>query len=116
IGRLGMRSVSMSGRSVLGPSGSRMILLSIEDVTERLLAEAERTRLLDDARAARAAAEDANRTKDSFLAMLSHELRTPLSTMLLQAQLLRRGNLDAARLQWTAESIERAVKTQAQLV
>jgi signal transduction histidine kinase len=38
---------------------------------------------------ARRAAEDANRMKDEFLAMVSHELRSPLSPILTAVELLR---------------------------
>jgi PAS domain S-box-containing protein len=40
-------------------------------------------------RAARLAAEEANRTKDEFLAMLGHELRNPLAPILTALQLLK---------------------------
>ena len=52
--------------------------------------EEERERLLASAQAARQAAEEANRAKDRFLAMLSHELRTPLSPVLATATMLER--------------------------
>ncbi|MGZ3423381.1 MAG: CheR family methyltransferase, partial [Polyangiales bacterium] len=112
----GRRSVSLSGCSIPTPSGDRMVLLALEDVTDRLRAEAERARLLEDARAAKASADEANRTKDLFLATLSHELRTPLSSLLLQAQMLRRGKLDEERLRKSGEAIERATRAQAQLI
>lgn len=45
----------------------------------------------DDAlRQAKAAAEDANRAKDQFIAVLSHELRTPLTPVLATVQSLQR--------------------------
>jgi PAS domain S-box-containing protein len=43
----------------------------------------------DDERAARLAAEEANRTKDEFLAMLGHELRNPLSPIVTALQLTK---------------------------
>jgi two-component system CheB/CheR fusion protein len=70
-----------------------------------------------EAQQARAEAENANRAKDLFLANLGHELRTPLSSLLLQAQRLRRsGVLDPARLARIGDSVERATVTQMQLI
>jgi two-component system CheB/CheR fusion protein len=114
--RLGSRCLSLSGRAVSMPSGERMVLLAVEDITERLRGESERARLHEEMRAAKASAEEANRAKDLFLATLSHELRTPLSTLLLQAQMFRRGKMDEARLKKAGETIERAAHAQAQLI
>lgn len=65
---------------------------------------------------AKAKAEEANRTKDLFLATLSHELRTPLTSLILQAQLMRRGDMDEAKVRRASEKIENAAKMQAQLI
>ena len=55
---------------------------------ERARGEAEREELLRRERAARAIAEEANRSKDEFLAMLGHELRNPLGAIANASQLL----------------------------
>jgi two-component system CheB/CheR fusion protein len=93
-----------------------MVLLAIEDISGRKQVEAERKHLLAEAQNAREAAELANRTKDAFLAILSHELRTPLATMLMNAQLLRHGDLDASKALRASEAIERSAKAQSQLI
>jgi two-component system CheB/CheR fusion protein len=73
--------------------------------------------LVGDAQQARSEAERANRAKDLFLAILGHELRTPLSSLLLRAQMLRRGGaMDAAKVTRVGEAIERATRMQLQLV
>ncbi|MFN2645049.1 MAG: ATP-binding protein [Burkholderiales bacterium] len=55
---------------------------------ERTRGEAEREDLLRRERTARAIAEEANRSKDEFLAMLGHELRNPLGAIANASQLL----------------------------
>ncbi len=65
---------------------------------------------------ARAEAEQANRTKDEFLATLSHELRTPLSAILGWSHLVRTGKLDEPQLSRAFETIERNARSQSQLI
>ncbi len=61
---------------------------SCTDIDSQREAAEERERLLASEQAARQAAEEANRAKDRFLAMLSHELRTPLTPVLAGTRLL----------------------------
>ena len=67
-------------------------------------------------RAARAQAEEATQLKDEFLANLSHELRTPMNIIIGWSHLLRTGPLDDAQKQRATEAIERAARSQAQLI
>ena len=72
------------------------------DVTERERADAERARLIEQERAARAEAEAAVQARDEFLSIAAHELLTPLTALkghtqtLLRAQ--ARGPIDPQRL------------------
>jgi signal transduction histidine kinase len=86
------------------------------EIRVREWAEQERARLLVLEQAARRQAEEANRTKDEFLATLSHELRTPLNAILGWVQVLRTGKLDAAAGMRALETIERNARSQAQLI
>jgi two-component system CheB/CheR fusion protein len=113
---VGTRALSLSGRSVGMPGGAKLVLLAVEDVTDRRCAEAERESLLAQAEAAKASAEQANRAKDQFLATLSHELRTPLSTLIMQAEFLALTQTGDAMVQKSVEAIERAARAQAQLI
>jgi PAS domain S-box-containing protein len=62
------------------------------------------------------AAQQANRVKDEFLAVLSHELRSPLNPILGWAKLLQNRKLDEARTVAALATIERNAKLQAELI
>jgi PAS domain S-box-containing protein len=72
--------------------------------------------LLAREQAARSDAEEANRAKDQFLAVLSHELRTPLNTMLGWLAVVRTGRLDASQHQRALEIVERNTRAQARMI
>ena len=86
------------------------------DVTEHRRAEEERERLLASEQKARAAAEEASRLKDEFLATVSHELRTPLNAIVGWAAMLRTDNFDESGTAKALETIERNARAQAQLI
>jgi PAS domain S-box-containing protein len=70
-----------------------------------------------EAEAARlAAAEEAGRLKDEFLATLSHELRTPLNAILGWTEILQSGALNVERTRDALEVIGRNARVQAQLI
>jgi signal transduction histidine kinase len=88
------------------------------DAADLVLAEdlARRCALaVDNARLYRAA-QEANRTKDRFLATLSHELRSPLNAVVTWAHLLRSGRLDEARTRRALSTIESSARLQARLI
>jgi signal transduction histidine kinase/CheY-like chemotaxis protein len=80
----------------------------------RLFKEAEHRR--EEAERAQARAEDANRTKDEFLAVLSHELRTPLTAILGWVRLLLSGRLPAPRAAEGLAAIDRNTRVQTRLI
>lgn len=105
----GKRVLVISGCPIQSADDEPMLLLAIEDITERRLLEASEKQ-------ARLEAEHANRAKDLFLATLSHELRTPLNTILMSAQLLQMAPSADPRVQRASSAIERAVGNQAKLI
>ncbi len=104
-----LRELVVAGCPIEDASGDLMLLLAVEDVTERHLLEASEKQ-------ARVEAEQANRAKDLFLATLSHELRTPLSTILLSAQMLKQMESEDPKIRRASAAIERAVGNQARLI
>jgi PAS domain S-box-containing protein len=85
-----------------------------EEALERVTAEL-RTSLADTERHKRDA-EQANRTKDRFLATVSHELRATLTAILGWADMLRTGALPEERRARAIEAIHTNAQRQARLV
>ncbi|MEH2289776.1 hybrid sensor histidine kinase/response regulator [Nostoc sp.] len=76
----------------------------------------ERARLYEAEQTARKSAENANRIKDEFLAVLSHELRSPLNPILGWSKLLQTKKLDEKTIPQALKTIERNAKLQAKLI
>jgi signal transduction histidine kinase/DNA-binding response OmpR family regulator len=78
---IGRRVMLLNARRLQAGHHGELLVLALEDVTERRRAEEEVGK-------AREAAETANRTKSLFLANMSHELRTPLNAILGYSEML----------------------------
>jgi PAS domain S-box-containing protein len=92
------------------------INITVLEITDRKQAEYERERLLAEAQAAREIAEEANRSKDEFVAVIAHELRSPINAVAGWMQLLRTRQFDPATINRAYEAIERGTQTQVQLI
>jgi len=79
---IGRRVMLLNARKLRQGSHAELVVLAMEDVTERRRAEGEVAK-------AKEAAETANRTKSLFLANMSHELRTPLNAILGFSEMLQ---------------------------
>jgi len=122
--RRAVKAASALGRGELPPpSRSRIVeidrlLLALRQAGNELRraqatresAGYERQSQLERAQQAREMAEEENRAKDQFLAMLGHELRNPLAPIGTAAQLLKLPDLDAHRARYAGDVIGRQVE------
>jgi len=79
---IGRRVMLLNARRLEAGHHGELLVLAMEDVTERRRAEEEVGK-------AKEAAETANKTKSLFLANMSHELRTPLNAILGYSEMLQ---------------------------
>jgi signal transduction histidine kinase/CheY-like chemotaxis protein len=79
---IGRRVMLLNGRRLQAGHHGELLVLAMEDVTERRRAEEEVAN-------AKEASETANKTKSLFLANMSHELRTPLNAILGYSEMLQ---------------------------
>lgn len=114
--QIGQKTMLLNACKLQREDNVDMILLSIEDISDRKQFETERSQLLTQEQSARQQAEDANRSKDEFLSNLSHELRNPLNVILGWSKLLRARTLSEAAADRALEVIERGATAQAQLI
>ncbi|MFP5223793.1 MAG: ATP-binding protein [Acidobacteriota bacterium] len=93
------RQVLLDALLTEDPSGQRVVLAVVIDVTEQRRSERE---LIE----AKENAEQANRAKSEFLANVSHEIRTPLNGVLGMLQLLEKSSLDERQKSWTKNALD----------
>jgi len=104
------RWVAERGRAVLDSAGQVMRFIgTMLDITDKKNAEILLQRAKNEA-------EEANRAKDRFLAMLSHELRTPLTPVLMTIASLRREPDLNDDLRHDLEVLQRNVELEALLI
>lgn len=104
------RWLAEKGRAVLDETGrATRFIGTILEITEHKNAEIVLER-------AKQEAEEANRAKDQFLAMLSHELRTPLTPVLMTIASLRRQTDLSDELRLDLEVVQRNVELEALLI
>jgi len=91
----------------------RGVNMTVQETTERHMAEQQRAQLLEAERAARTEAERHVRLKDEFLATVSHELRSPLNAIVGWTRLLAKGSVETSK---AVDIISRSAATLTQIV
>jgi PAS domain S-box-containing protein len=103
-------AISLTVSPVRTPDGTVIGASKIaRDITGQKDAEAERQRLL-------AAAQEAVRLKDEFLATLSHELRTPLNAMVGYLRMMQSGLLAGDKQRRALDTVGRNATSLSQIV
>ena len=99
-------SLSFVRRSARGPFEEADVALA-GDLARRIAVAIDNARLHETTERRREELEQANKSKDLFLATLSHELRTPLNAIVGWTDMMRKGQIVGDELRHAMETIDR---------
>jgi PAS domain S-box-containing protein len=109
--------LSTRGKTYLDTEGNPANMMGVvRRITDRKNADEELSRVYALERKARDEAEEANRTKDYFLALVSHELRSPLNAILGWTKILLTKDVNDETRRNALQTIERSAMSQAKLI
>ncbi len=105
----GTRIMLLNARRIVSQDNPDLILLAIEDITERRRLEKELKKYTDNLR-------EADHRKDEFLAILAHELRNPLAPISNALQTLESAEADPELTRQAHEIMMRQVRQMVRLI
>ncbi len=109
--------LAIQGKTYLDDSGKPQNTIGVvRKVTDKRVASEELAKVYALEKKARDEAEEANRAKDFFLAIVSHELRSPLNTILGWTKILLTKEVKEDIQKNALETIEKSARSQAKLI
>ncbi len=109
--------ISARGKTFLDAEGTPKNMMGVvQMITDKKLASEELSKVYAREKKARDEAEEANRAKDFFLAVVSHELRSPLNAILGWTKILLNKEIDGETRKKALETIEKSARSQAKLL
>lgn len=109
--------LSTCGKTYLDAEGKASSTMGVvRQITDQKNAGDELSRVYALEKKARDEAEEANRTKDYFLAFVSHELRSPLNAILGWTKILLTKDVEDSMQKSALQTIERSALSQAKLI
>jgi PAS domain S-box-containing protein len=112
-----IRWISVRGNTSFDDNGNPESIAGIaRGISDSEIANEELSIVYAREKKARDEAEEANRAKDFFLAVVSHELRSPLNAILGWSKILLTKDVDQATTRNALETIEKSARSQAKLI